>query len=125
LIDDTFPAYAGHPITYLQFAQAITPSQVHSSPKLSLGGFDPALPDFLIQLYQNGKKYAKRPQNVPNGHKLYVPNGCQIFQMANIYGNIFHSKALHNIYTKWDFWFENITSGKPCFEPRETLCRNV
>jgi hypothetical protein len=26
---------------------------------------------FLATTYQNGNKYTKQPENVPNGHKLY------------------------------------------------------
>jgi hypothetical protein len=26
---------------------------------------------FLDTTYQNGEKYTKRPQNIPNGHKVY------------------------------------------------------
>jgi hypothetical protein len=42
---------------------------------------------FLVQTYQNGK-------NLPNDHKLYVPNGVKKFLMGITYDNIFHSKAL-------------------------------
>jgi hypothetical protein len=46
-------------------------------------GFAAGLPDFLGETYQNGEnmpnypknileaKYAKRPQNIPNGHEIY------------------------------------------------------
>jgi hypothetical protein len=29
------------------------------------------LPDFLGPKYQNGGKYTKLPQNIPNGHKIF------------------------------------------------------
>jgi hypothetical protein len=32
--------------------------------------------------YQSGKKYTKFPQNVPNGHKIYIPFSRQIDKMA-------------------------------------------
>jgi hypothetical protein len=48
---------------------------------------------FLIQTYQIGKNtYTNGPQTTPNGHILY--------QMAEKYTNIFHSKALQNIPTQ-------------------------
>jgi hypothetical protein len=28
------------------------------------------LPDFFGTTYQNGEKYTKLPQNIPNGHKI-------------------------------------------------------
>jgi hypothetical protein len=55
---------------------------------------------FLVQMYQNGKIYAKGPQTTPNGYALYqmainytkwpyiIPNGHTSYQMA-----------IH--YTKW------------------------
>jgi hypothetical protein len=42
---------------------------------------DSGLPDFLGPKYQNGEKYTKLPQNIPNGHK--------IFQMVIKYTKIF------------------------------------
>jgi hypothetical protein len=43
-------------------------------------------------------KYTKWPQNIPNGHKIYI-----IARPSKIYPN-------------WDFWFENMPSGNPALE---------
>jgi hypothetical protein len=52
---------------------------------------------FLGTTYQNGgkifqttRKYAKRPQNIPHGRKIYpmtqnIPHGRKIYQMTKIY----------------------------------------
>jgi hypothetical protein len=47
---------------------------------------------FLGTIYQNGKKYTKRPQNVPTGHKIY------------------HSAVK---YTKWPFKTPTTSIAKP------------
>jgi hypothetical protein len=72
---------------------------------------------FLGTLYQNGGKYTKWPQNIPNDHKIYqmttkytkwpqnIPNGHKVYQMAVIYldklsimyTNIFHSNVLQKL----------------------------
>jgi hypothetical protein len=46
--------------------------------------------------YQNGEKYTKRPQNVPNGHMICILKGCQIFQMVIKYTNILYSETLQH-----------------------------
>jgi hypothetical protein len=46
----------------------------------------------LVQTNQNGKKYTKGPQTTPDGHTLYKM--VKLYQMAQKYTNIFHSKAL-------------------------------
>jgi hypothetical protein len=50
---------------------------------------------FLAPKYQNGEKYTKLPQNVPNDHKMF-PKGRKIDQMVIKYTKIFHSKTLQN-----------------------------
>jgi hypothetical protein len=65
-------------------------------------------------------KYAKWPQNIPNGHKIYqtatkytkrpqnIPNSIKKAKCGYIkYTNILHCEALQKIYPNWDFWFEN------------------
>jgi hypothetical protein len=41
--------------------------------------------------------YTKPGKNVPNGHKLCIPNVCKIFQLAIKYSNSFQSEALQNL----------------------------
>jgi hypothetical protein len=66
---------------------------------------------FLVQTYQNGKKYTKGPQTIPE----IIPNGLKIFQIFIKYNSIFHSKALQNV-TKVGFLVENKPSGNPVSE---------
>jgi hypothetical protein len=67
------------------------------------------------------EKYTIRPQTIPNGHKLGIPNGRIIFQMVIKYTNIFHSRS-SKIYQNFDFWFENKPSGNPgLHEPKLNL----
>jgi hypothetical protein len=40
-----------------------------------------------------------------------MPNGAKNYQMAIIYASNFHCKTLQNL-PNWDFWFENMPSGK-------------
>jgi hypothetical protein len=50
--------------------------------------FTAGVPDFVGTKYQNGGKYTKLPQNIPNVHKnipnvhKYIPNVRKIYQMA-------------------------------------------
>jgi hypothetical protein len=44
---------------------------------------------FLVTTYQNGENMTRRPQNVPNDHKIY--------QMDIKFTNIFHYKTLQNL----------------------------
>jgi hypothetical protein len=37
---------------------------------------------FLRATYKNGKYVPKLPQNIPNVHKICIPNGHKIYQMA-------------------------------------------
>jgi hypothetical protein len=52
----------------------------------------PGLPDFSWYKHQNGKKYqkpinyTKRPYVIPNGHKLFIPNGRKICQQYPLNG---------------------------------------
>jgi hypothetical protein len=72
---------------------------------------------FLGPKYQNGEKYTKLPQNIPNGHK--------IDQLVIKYIKIFHSKTLQN-YPNWDFWLENKPSGNPvCIFVETRFCKNA
>jgi hypothetical protein len=50
---------------------------------------------FLGTTYQNGKKYAKLPPNIPNGHNIYqmALNRTHFIK----YTNIFHCKTLKNL----------------------------
>jgi hypothetical protein len=52
---------------------------------------------FLGTNYQNGEKYTKRPQNIPNGHNIPISNGHKIDQMVAKYTKIFHCKTLQNL----------------------------
>jgi hypothetical protein len=64
------------------------------------------------------------PANIPKQGKTYqitinITNGPEMFQMTVYYtkwsqkiSKSFHSKVLQNI-LNWDFWVENIQSGKP------------
>jgi hypothetical protein len=35
--------------------------------------------------------------NIPNGHKLHIPNSRKIDQKARLYTNIFNCKTLQNL----------------------------
>jgi hypothetical protein len=58
-------------------------------------------------MYQNGGKYAKLSQNIPNAHKS-ISNGRKK-QMSIKYTLQRPSK----IYQNCEFWSENIPSGNP------------
>jgi hypothetical protein len=60
-------------------------------------------------------KYTKRGKNIPNNHKVY--------QMAIKYANIFHRNTLQNL-PYWDFWFENMPSGKPVSKSKSSVAKN-
>jgi hypothetical protein len=67
---------------------------------------------FLLNITQTGK-------NVPNEHKIFVPNGHKISQMSVKYAkwpyniSTFSNLGPSKIYPNWDFWFEKKTSGNP------------
>jgi hypothetical protein len=50
------------------------------------------LPDFS---WNNIPKYTKRPQHIPYGHKIYIPNGGEIDQLAE--KNYQHQKYPKNL----------------------------
>jgi hypothetical protein len=52
---------------------------------------------FLVQTYQNGEKYTKWRQTIPNDHKIYQMAVNYSKRSLNRYTNIFHSKALQNL----------------------------
>jgi hypothetical protein len=62
------------------------------------------LPDFFGTTYQNGEKYTKFPQNIPNGYKN-IPNEHKIYQIVC-------AKALQNT-PKVGFGKEIVASGNP------------
>jgi hypothetical protein len=39
---------------------------------------------FLVQHTKNGGKYTEFPQNIPNVHKVGIPNGCNRPKYTNI-----------------------------------------
>jgi hypothetical protein len=55
---------------------------------------------FIATIHQKGKNMPKLQQNVPKGHKVGIPNGCKLFQMALKCTSIFHSKALQSMHTQ-------------------------
>jgi hypothetical protein len=68
---------------------------------------------FLGATYQNGEKFAKWPQNVPNNHVAYRMvtnnrNGHKIYQHCLFQGP---PKYAQNR----DLWFDNIPSGNTAF----------
>jgi hypothetical protein len=65
----------------------------------------------LVQTHQNGKKYTKWPQTIPNDHKLYQ----MALKLSKWSLNIptFSIPRPSKIYPDWDFWFENKLSGNP------------
>jgi hypothetical protein len=66
---------------------------------------------FLGTTYQNGKKYAKLPPNIPNGHNIYqmALNRTHFIK----YTNIFHCKTLKNL-PKLGFLVWKYTIWQPC-----------
>jgi hypothetical protein len=72
---------------------------------------------FLGTTYQNGKKYTKLPQNVPDGHTMYHFAAKQT-KWSLINANIFHRKAFQNLPKYGFFGFESIPIWQPCFELR-------
>jgi protoporphyrinogen oxidase len=62
----------------------------------------PGLPDFSWYNVPKREKYTKMTTKFTKW-PLDIPNGCQIFQMAINYTDIFHSKALQNI-PNLDVW---------------------
>jgi hypothetical protein len=40
---------------------------------------------FLGTIYQNGEKYTKLPQNIPNGYKINMPKWRKIYQITTKY----------------------------------------
>jgi hypothetical protein len=44
-----------------------------------------------------------------------LPDGRKIVQIVIKYTNIFH----HKIYPNWEFWYENIPSGKPVLNSKK------
>jgi hypothetical protein len=67
----------------------------------------------LDTIYQKREIYQIVTKS-PTGHKIYVPNGRNIFLMAIEYNNLFHSKAHQNLpkfvslvlkYAIWQPWF--------------------
>jgi hypothetical protein len=76
---------------------------------------------FIGLKYQNGEKYTRLPQNIPNGHKIFPIAVKYVDQMVIKYTKIFHSK----IYPNWDFWFENLPSGNPGPEIGENTTINL
>jgi hypothetical protein len=51
-------------------------------------------------------------QNIPNGHKIWIPIGRKIDQMSKNLPTCSISKP-SKFYPNGYFWFENIPSGKP------------
>jgi hypothetical protein len=55
------------------------------------------LPDFSWRnIPKLGKLYPKRPQNIPNDHRIWIPNAHKIYQQAVIYTKNFHCNAFRN-----------------------------
>jgi hypothetical protein len=61
---------------------------------------------FLAQHTKTGKNVPKRPQKSQN-----TPNASKIYQMAKIYKNVFHLKAVQNVSKLGFFGFQNVPSG--------------
>jgi hypothetical protein len=51
----------------------------------------------LTQYTKIGVKYTKIASKLPNGHKIHIPNGRTILQVAIEYTDLFHFKALQNL----------------------------
>jgi hypothetical protein len=69
------------------------------------------LPDFSYNVIPNPKKCTKSTPNVPSGHKIsqmYVKYS-KCTKNISTFSNLRPSK----IYPKWEFRFENKTSGNP------------
>jgi hypothetical protein len=64
---------------------------------------------FLGPTYQNGEKYIKLPQNIPNSNKIYKM-AIKYLQISTKYNNTaWPSKNCQ----KMDFWFDIMPSGNP------------
>jgi hypothetical protein len=66
---------------------------------------------FLVQTYQNVRKYTKWPQTIPKGHKL-----CQMdvkYSKWSLNMTKFSIPRNSKFYQNWDFSFENKPSGNP------------
>jgi hypothetical protein len=72
------------------------------------GGQFQGCQNFLGTTYQKVGKYAKWPQNLPNGHKICDLAVCKMGQIA--IKNIFHCKTFQNL-PKLRFLVWNIPSG--------------
>jgi hypothetical protein len=70
----------------------------------------PGLPDFAWHNIPKRKEIYQIAIKLPNGHKIYIPHGRNIYQTAIEYTNLFNFKALQ-IYPNTDFGLENIPSG--------------
>jgi hypothetical protein len=57
----------------------------------------------------------KWPFNIPSDNKVYQ-NGQTIYQVTTMYTKMAVKCTKYSIpiYTNWDFWFANLTSGNPC-----------
>jgi hypothetical protein len=90
--------------------QKIWQPSLHQQQKNNLGRgkkrmwFRPGLPDLSFfnipkhwKIYQIATKY-------PNGHKICITNGCNLFQIAILYTNLFHLKVFQSL-PKFGFLF--------------------
>jgi hypothetical protein len=75
----------------------------------------PGLPDFSCHICTYFLKRVKLFQidtKLPIGHKIYIPNGRNLSQMA-IKIPTFSISRPSKIYPNWNCWSENIPSGHP------------
>jgi hypothetical protein len=63
------------------------------------------LPDFSWYMIPKLEKCIIWTQNVPNVHKIHIPNGHKTYQNFPI--------QTLQVYQNWDFWLENKPSGNP------------
>jgi hypothetical protein len=66
---------------------------------------------FLGKTNQNGEKYTKRTQYIPNCHKIYLMDGKFTQWPQNMPTSSVARPS--KIFPNWDFRFENIPSGNP------------